>query len=81
MSSEVHYAGAILAGLRTVCVEAAKENGSPYLTEGELYQIDRVLAAIGYEDTYGASLEWAGSIRACLFHPHHPHMKAPYPHE
>lgn len=66
---DVLNAGAILAGLRKVCVEASEENGSPYLTEEELEQIDRALTAMGYVENYGDASEWANSIRACLFPP------------
>jgi hypothetical protein len=65
--AELALAGPILAGLRELYAERARVTQTPYLTDGELSQIDRVLAALGYEDSYGRAREWTDSLRRCLF--------------
>lgn len=65
--SDVQLAGPLLTGLRALCVERAAETGSHYLTRSELAQIDRILAALNYTDSYGAGEEWTSSFRRCLF--------------
>ncbi len=64
---DVHYAGPILSGLRMLCQERGAQTRNGYLTAGELEQIDRVLDAIGYEESYGRGEEWRASLSKCLF--------------
>jgi hypothetical protein len=65
--ADLALAGPILTGLRELCVERARLTQTPYLTDGEISQIDRVLAALEYEDSYGRAREWTDSLRRCLF--------------
>lgn len=73
LPSDVHYAGPILSGLRMLCQE--RRGTSTYLTDGELAQIDKVLTAIGYEESYGRGEEWRASLNQCLFGGEHPSLR------
>ena len=52
--------------LRQLCVERSAVTQTPYLTDSELKQIDDVLSALGYEDSYGRAQEWHDSLSRCL---------------
>lgn len=62
---DLHAAGAILWGLQQLCEQRAADTNER-LNAGELEKIDRILAALGYEETYGVGEEWRDRLSKCL---------------